>query len=123
MLSLLAVLSSGWAAPTELTIWHSYRGDERTALEQLLTEYDEAHPEIRVVPLALPYDSFVTKLESAAPRGNGPDLFISAHERIGSWVGSGMLAPADPSLAAAYHPVTVDALTYEDQMWGVPLAS
>lgn len=116
------MLSAGWAAPTELTIWHSYRGDERAALEQLLTEYDALHPEIQVVPLALPHDSFVTKLESAAPRGNGPDLFISAHERIGSWVGSGMLAAADPALADAYHPATVDALMYEGQMWGVPLA-
>ena len=33
-----------------------------------------------------------------------------------------MLAAADPALADAYHPATVDALMYEGQMWGVPLA-
>ena len=79
------------AAPTELTLWHAYRGEERQALEDLLEQYDQDHPELRVVPLSLPYESFFTKLESAAPRGNGPDLFIAAHERVGSWAESGLV--------------------------------
>lgn len=109
MLSLLAA-GLAFAAPTELTVWHSYRGEERAVLEALLTDYDEAHPDITVVPLALPYDSYFTKLESAAPRGNGPDLFIAAHERIGAWVGTGLLQPVQLP-ADVFHPATTDALT------------
>lgn len=120
MLSLL-VAGLAWAAPTELTVWHSYRGEERAVLEALLTAYDEAHPDLTVVPLALPYESFFTKLESAAPRGNGPDLFIAAHERIGAWVGTGLLQPAVLP-GGVFHPATTDAVTYDGQSWGRPMA-
>jgi len=114
-------LAAAWAAPTELTLWHSYRGEERAVLESLLSEYDAAHPELVIVPLALPYESFFTKLESAAPRGNGPDLFIAAHERIGTWVGSGLLNPP-PEPAGTYHPATAAAVRYDGRSWGLPLA-
>ena len=31
------------------------------------------------------------KLAVAVPRGNGPDLFIFAHDRLGDWATSGLL--------------------------------
>ena len=88
MLLLLPALAL--AEPAELSVWHSYRGAEREALEQVLADYDAAHPELKVVPLAVPTESFASKLEAAAPRGNGPELFIAASERIGSWSASGI---------------------------------
>ena len=109
------------AAPTELTLWHAYRGEERQALEALIDQYDQAHPELIVVPLALPYESFFTKLESAAPRGNGPDLFIAAHERVGSWAESGLVRPID-IVADQYHPATVAALHYNGTQYGLPMS-
>lgn len=109
------------AAPTELTLWHAYRGEERQALEALLEQYDQDHPELRVVPLSLPYESFFTKLESAAPRGNGPDLFIAAHERVGSWAESGLVRPVDID-AERYHPATVEALHYDGTQYGLPMS-
>ncbi|MCK6515959.1 extracellular solute-binding protein, partial [Myxococcota bacterium] len=116
-----ALLASAPAEAVELTIWHAYRGDERAALEALLVEYDEAHPEVELRPLALAYESFVTKLEAAAPRGNGPDLFIGAHERVGQWSATGLVAPLTLD-TSGLHPATVAALTYDGQLYGVPLA-
>ena len=95
VLSLFLTIGLSWAQDPELKVWHAYRGEERAALERLLSEYDAAHPDIRVVPLALPNDAFINKLESAAPRGNGPDLFITAHDRVGDWSSIGMLAPTE----------------------------
>ena len=128
LLSLLLLCLTAWSSRAqaedeipELKIWHAYRGDERAALEGLIAQWGTLHPEIRPVPLALPYDSFVSKLESAAPRGNGPDLFIAAHERVGQWATNGLVAPfAD--LPPGLHPATVEALTYEGQRYGLPLA-
>ena len=116
-----ALLASAPAEAVELTIWHAYRGDERAALEALLVQYDEAHPEVELRPLALAYESFVTKLEAAAPRGNGPDLFIGAHERVGQWSATGLVAPLTLD-TSGLHPATVAALTYDGQLYGVPLA-
>ena len=117
----LLLLHAALAAPTELTLWHAYRAEEKDALDQLIAQYNAAHTDVVVTALAVPYDSFRAKLEAAAPRGNGPDLFLAAHERVGAWAQEGLIAPVtvDPT---PYHPATVAAFQYQGQTWGVPLA-
>ena len=124
MLQILApalLASASAQAPVELKVWHAYRGDEAAALESTLEEWDEAHDGVTVATLAIPFDTFANKLEAAAPRGNGPDLFIAAHERIGDWANSGLVEPV-ASLPEGLHPTTIDALTFEGAVYGVPLA-
>ncbi|KAA3658295.1 MAG: extracellular solute-binding protein [Chloroflexi bacterium] len=59
----------------------------------------------------------------AAPAGEGPDILILAHDRIGGFFASGLLAPIDLSdKADAFHPVAVNAFTYEGQLVGMPYA-
>lgn len=110
------------AAPSEVRLWHSYRGEERAALEAAITAWDQADDDLVVEILAIPPDGFVTKFEAAAPRGNGPDLLISAHERVGGWVDAGLLAPMDAPVDTL-HPATLKALTYQGQLYGLPLAT
>ncbi len=118
--ALLIGLALG-AEATEISVWHSYRGAEREAFEELLTRYDEEHEELTIQPLALPNDGYANKLESSIPRNNGPDVFVFAHERIGDWGPRGLINPVE--LEEGHHPVAVEALTIEDQAWGVPLAA
>ena len=108
-----------------ITLWHSYRGGERDALEAITTAWDEAHPEVAVDVLAVPSKAYKSRLQSAVPRGNGPDLFIEAHELTGEWSGSGLLLPAllpRGQTVAAFAAASVDAVTFEDQLWGIPIA-
>ena len=122
LVAIVALLSAALAAvPAELSVWHSYRGEERAALEAALRAFDDSRDDLTVVTLAVPSDNYTNKIEAAAPRGNGPDLFVAAHERVGGWARSGLVAPAG-DLPMGLHPVTVDALTFEGQAWGVPLA-
>ncbi|NOY27431.1 MAG: extracellular solute-binding protein [Oligoflexia bacterium] len=115
--------SANSQAPVEVTVWHAYRGEERAAVEAQLHAYSASHPGVQVTPLAIPYDSFFSKLEAAAPRGNGPDLFIAAHERIGTWAATGLLKPLPPGQDISdFHPSTVAAMTWQDQLYGLPLA-
>ena len=74
--------------------------------------------------LSVPYEAYTNKLTSAIPRGNGPDVFIAAHERAGDWARSGLLAswPEGSANWDDYHPTTVNALTLNDGIYGVPLA-
>jgi len=59
----------------------------------------------------------------AAPAGEGPDILILAHDRIGGFFASGLLAPIDlGDKADAFHPVAVNAFTYEGQLVGMPYA-
>jgi len=118
----LALAGTALAEPVEVHLWHAYRGEERTALEAAVTTWDEAEADVTVQVLALPPEGFSTKFEAAAPRGNGPDLLISAHERVGSWSSSDLLAPF-PSPPDGLHPTAVDALTYDGSLYGLPLAT
>lgn len=108
-----------------LTLWHAYRDAEEQALDALLKQWNAAHPEAPVKALAVPYEAYASKLTNAIPRGHGPDVFIAAHERVGDWSRSGLLADwgADAAPWTAYHPVTVQALDYEGKRWGIPLAT
>ena len=109
-----------------LRVWHAYRGQEQVAFETALERYAEAHPEIRIDVLENPADAYYGKLESASPRGNGPDVFIGAHERVGSWAASGLVHPIGQTrseLDIELHPKTLDALTYADALYGYPLTS
>ena len=118
---MILLLGAALAQPVEITLWHAYRGAEREALDALLEQYDEAHPEVTVTPLALPSESINSKLEAAIPRGNGPELYIGPHERVGAWGPRGLMAPASED-AEAFHPATVEALTYDEVRYGYPLA-
>ena len=110
------------AGPTELRLWHAYRGQEEAALEAAIDAWDAAHPDVVVLSLSIPPDALKTKFEAAAPRGNGPDLLISAHERVGEWVTAGLIAPW-PEPEPGLHPATVEALRYDGRLYGLPLAS
>jgi arabinogalactan oligomer/maltooligosaccharide transport system permease protein len=114
------------SAETELTLWHSYRGAERDALDRIVSNWNASHPETPVETLAVPYEAFAQKLTASIPRGQGPDLFIHAHDRIGDWADSGLIAPIEADSHAStlepFMPVTRRALRYDDELWGWPLA-
>ena len=120
---LLSFLSTSFAEEINLKVWHSYRDAEKEALETLLEEYDQSHPELTIESLAVAYDSYANKLEAAIPRNNGPDIFIYAHEKIGSWSGAGIITPIEISEIelAEFHPTTQKSLQYEGEIYGVPL--
>lgn len=114
------------AAQTTIVVWHSYRGAERAALESVAKRLHERQPALRLELLPIPYDAFADKVTAAISRGKGPDLFIFAQERLGDWAASGLIESvdfwADDALRAGYLPPTIDALTYDDQLFGLPLA-
>jgi arabinogalactan oligomer/maltooligosaccharide transport system permease protein len=125
----VCALVGGCGGPVDegptITLWHSYRGAEREALETITTAWDERHPEVRLEVLAVPSKAYKSRLQSAIPRGNGPDLFIEAHELTGEWSGSKLLLPAvlPPELTMDdFAAASVEALTFRDEVWGVPIA-
>jgi arabinogalactan oligomer / maltooligosaccharide transport system permease protein len=105
----------------ELLMWHAYSGSEQEGLIEAVQRYNAAHPDLPINPQFIPYGSYSSKLRSAIPRDNGPDLFIyPAHEPIGGWVEAGLLAPVD--LPDGYLPRAAEAVRYQDQDWGLPVA-
>ncbi|MBR4532223.1 extracellular solute-binding protein [bacterium] len=125
-LSIFLLFFLVFAEKKSVTVWHSYRGDEQTALEKLRNDFNESQSEYKVDLLNVPYDAFANKLTSAIPRGNGPDAFIFAHERVGDWAESGIISDLSDVLSGnvsnSLIPSTLDALKYNGKYWGFPLS-
>ena len=119
------LLCNAWAeAPKTLKVWHAYRDAEAQVLEDILEQYDEQHSSISLEVLPVAYDAYASKLESAIPRNNGPDVFIYAHEKIGSWAEMGLIEPIslDTLTTANLSSVAVEAVQYNQTTYGAPMA-
>jgi len=129
VLASLLLLPAGSAIaqddPGRVLLWHAYRGEERAALESIVRGLNESRSDVRVDLLAVPNEAFRQRLTAAIPRGNGPDLFIAAHEAVGEWSTNGLLDPL-PFPASlppdAFIPSTTEALRFDGQLWAMPLA-
>ncbi|MGB7490342.1 MAG: extracellular solute-binding protein, partial [Thermoanaerobaculia bacterium] len=79
-----------------------------------------------VSTLAVPYDAYADKITAAVPRGNGPDIFIYAQDRLGGWIEAGnTIEPLDffleDEITSRFLPTTMEAMTYQDTVYGLPL--
>ncbi len=113
-------------AATELTVWHAYRGDEKTAFEKVVAMYNAQQKDVVVKTLAVPYDAYADKISASVPRGKGPDVFIFAQDRLGGWVEAGQtIEPIDffldDKVTAQLVPGMMKAMTYRDTVYGLPL--
>jgi arabinogalactan oligomer/maltooligosaccharide transport system substrate-binding protein len=110
----------------EVVLWHSYTGSERTALETTAARWNAEHPGTPLVLVAVPHDAFADKISSAVPRGNGPDLFIYAQDRIGDWADAGVIEPiefwAGDGHAERFGDQALGLMAYRGSLWGLPLA-
>ncbi|MCB0006103.1 MAG: extracellular solute-binding protein [Anaerolineales bacterium] len=59
----------------------------------------------------------------AAPAGEGPDIIMLPHDRLGGFVESGLIAPIDLSdKVAEFDPAALQAWTFNGELVGVPYA-
>ena len=69
-------------------------------------------------------DSATDKFQQSAATGNGPDIFIWAHDRFGEWAQSGIISEVKPSqrVIGENFDFTWDAVTVDGKMYGYPMA-
>ncbi len=112
--------------PRGIVLWHPYRSGEEAALKKVVARFEVQHG-VKVTALAVPYEAYLSKLEAAIPRGNGPDVFIGPHNRLGEYLLHRLVAPVGDAFpdadASIYEPVTVTAVTHDGARYAVPLAS
>ncbi len=126
VVALALAAGCGQAREPGVVLWHAYTGMERAALEETAAQWNAKHPDAPLTLVAVPHDSFADKLTSAIPRGNGPDLFIFADDRIGSWAESGTIEPiefwVDDARADRFSAQAMSSMSYRGSLWGLPLA-
>ena len=64
------------------------------------------------------------KFQQAAATGDGPDIVLWAHDRLGEWAGGGLLSPVAPSAdwVAGVLPTAMDAVSFDGKVWGYPVS-
>jgi len=69
-------------------------------------------------------DGVENKFQQAASTGNGPDLFMWAHDRFGEWAKAGLLTELNPSKAVKdkFQKFAWDALTIDNKIYGYPVS-
>ncbi len=109
--------------PPRLSLWHAYRGDEATALEEAVHRF-ELESGLGVDVLAVPFAGYASKLEAAIPREHGPDVFVDVHNRLGKFERLGLVAPVGDALGEAkdFAEPALKAVTVDGKVLGVPLA-
>ena len=104
-----------------LTIW----ADELRApvLEKLSKLFTDAYG-VNVNIVQKGFGNLRSDYVVAAPTGEGPDILLGAHDWIGEFIASGLLAPVDlGDKAASFAPNAVAAFTYPDgKLYGMPQA-
>ena len=121
-----ALVACGQPHEREVVLWHSYTGAERAAFEATAQAWNAEHPETPLVLVAVPHDAFADKISSAIPRGNGPDLFVYAQDRMGDWADAGVIEPiefwVDDARADRFGDRALGLMSYRSSLWGLPLA-
>ncbi len=122
-LSVLALLAATPAVALEegkLTIW--INGDKGfNGLQEVGDKFAE---ELGVEVVVEHPESVTDKFQQAAANGQGPDIFIWAHDRFGEWAAGGLISPVEPSdaIKANTFDFTWDAVTFDGKVWGYPMA-
>lgn len=90
----------------------------KTAAEAFTKEY-----KIPVDIVEVPFGDIRGKLATAGPAGEGPDIIVGPHDWLGELVANGLIAPIELGPEKAkFVPVTVEAFTYNNKVYGLPYA-
>ena len=114
-----SLVARAWA-PNELLIWingdKGYEGIR--AIGKIFTDHTG-------IPIIVEHPEGATdKFFHAAKSGQGPDIMIWAHDRLGEWADTGLLLPIDPSPAFTNRifPKAWTAFQHRGRGWGYPIA-
>jgi arabinogalactan oligomer/maltooligosaccharide transport system substrate-binding protein len=104
----------------DLVIWTD---ETRAAVIEPIANSCAAMQGANVAVQQVAYGDLDDAVLQTAPRGTGPDIFTYAHDSLGNFVESGIVAPFDLSqIADQYQDVAVEAFTYKGQTYGLPYA-
>ncbi|MCR2821474.1 ABC transporter substrate-binding protein [Lederbergia panacisoli] len=112
----------------EVTYWHMWTGDWKKLIDDLVNEFNESHPNIRVKALSIAGDAD-SKFLTAQAGGNPPDVMTQWNQVIPSWAEKGAILSLEeyisgsaPELKDWMYPVVAEIGSYKGEMYAVPFS-
>ena len=107
--------------PVKLVVWAEEK--VATALDPLVGAY-EAAAGVDIKVVVYDFGAIRTDVQTAGPAGEGPDVFLGAHDWVGELAANGVVAPLDlGSVASDLFEVGVTAFSYGGEVYGFPYAT
>ena len=111
------------AAPITLNVWFAADYVEQPPIVDLLREFQEAYPNIKVNPTGVQWEDMAKEVELAVSQGNPPDL---AHHHAFALAAQGLAEPLDDlwkewGAESEFMPGAMEDVIWQGRVYGVPL--
>ncbi|PRB58282.1 extracellular solute-binding protein [Microbacterium sp. MYb45] len=112
----------------EVTLWmYPVIRDEAASKdfwEQTETDFEKAHPDVDLNIELQTFDKRDEQISAALAANSGPDIVLITPDQAATYLNVGGLQPVDEAIAEdrdVFFPATLQAATFEDELYGVPL--
>ncbi len=107
--------------PEVIVVWAEEK--VANALDPLVGAY-EAAAGVDIEVVVYDFGAIRTDVQTAGPAGEGPDVFLGAHDWVGELAANGVVSPLDlGSVASDLFDVGVTAFSYGGEVYGFPYAT
>jgi arabinogalactan oligomer/maltooligosaccharide transport system substrate-binding protein len=107
-----------------ITIWHAWKTNEIWSLNEVLSAFNAAYPNVSVDVLYVPFDDLRSKFETAAATGEGPDILIGAADWGPALYDASLISDisgdASSDFLATINPAALGATQYKGALIGLP---
>lgn len=110
-----------------LAFWSLFSGGDGGFMEQIVNDYNEQNSGRDVTFIMLVWADYYTKLGTAVAANKGPDIGVSHASKLPELVTQGFVAPINEYADAVgvnwadYDQSIIDAVTFDGQVYGIPL--
>lgn len=123
----ISTLFASAANAVEIEYWQYFFDARVEAMEQLITNFEEANPDITVKMTHFPYADYRTKVAAAIPAGEGPDVVQLFYGWLNDYVAAELIQPLptdvfDPAkIDTEFFPM-VQAMKGDEGYYALPTA-
>jgi len=111
----------------ELSYWNGFTGGDGPFMQGLVDQFNEEHPNIKVVPNTIQWADFYQRVPAAVNAGEGPDVGVMHLDQLATNAARSVIVPLDDVAEALelseddFSEEVWSAGIYEDQRYGIPL--
>ena len=104
-----------------IAFWESEDNVIAPYLDSIIVKFEKANPGVKVVRTHYAVEDLHTQFQSASIAGSPPDLLLTASDKAGLFVSSGLIMPLSGQFDfSQYVDNAVDAVIQDGKTWGVP---
>ncbi|MDF0726325.1 extracellular solute-binding protein [Cytobacillus sp. S13-E01] len=111
----------------ELEYWQYAYKSKVDLMDELIKEFEDANPGIKVKQTNFPYEQYNEKVATLVPAGRGPDIINLYYGWVPKYVDSGYLQPlpkdafSDETIENEFFPL-VESVKLDGEYWAIPTA-